>query len=110
LNRVKIGVVMVVNPHITARELVNGGTTKACSTVMRLNFSPWKHLVQFKRIFTYWIGDIVEIFPFAKGFGTLKNSFIIRDILECNQLIRISIMIAGSCLKRIFICKKRNLE
>jgi D-amino peptidase len=42
------------------------------------------------------LADAVEILPFVKRTGPLTISFITSDALECYQLIRSSIMIAGS--------------
>lgn len=87
-----------LNMHpVLARELIKESTEKAllaCSEISPYRIEP-PYIVKMTFLNTGQAAA-VEILPYVKKLGPLEISFVCTDILECYQLIRSSIMIAGS--------------
>lgn len=87
-----------LNTHpVLARELIKEGTKSAllaCNEISPYRIdSPYTVKMTFLNTGQ---ADAVEILPYVKKIAPLEISFVCKDILECYQLIRSSIMIADS--------------
>ncbi|CAM3274097.1 M55 family metallopeptidase [Filibacter tadaridae] len=87
-----------LNIHpIKARELIREGTKKALQNYKKVKpftmTAPYTINIEF---INTGFADAVEILPFTQRTGPLTVSYEGSNIIECYQLIRSSIMIAGS--------------
>jgi len=83
--------------HIIVRELIKEDTEIALPHLEEIEPFTLEapHTVKMEFLHT-GLADVVEIVPFVKRTVQLTISFVTDDVMECYQLIRSSIMIAGS--------------